>query len=219
MSKIKCIIICAGDGTRWDNYLGSPKHLIKIGGERLIDRVVKQLNKYNTEVYVIAKNNDDRYKVEGSTYYEADLNENNVDADKFLSSQELWSKEGRTIVFYGDVWFTDEAIKTIIEYDKKEWILFSNMVECFAQSFYPENIEEHLQALYKIRDAYKEKRIERCGGWEHYRAMTGIPLTEHRFNGRNYQITDLTDDFDYPKDYEVFIKKYEEQYGKDSVCM
>jgi hypothetical protein len=211
----RCIIICAGEATRWDNYLDVPKHLIEIGGETILQRTVRLLNKYEgLDIFVVGKNDDDRYKIPGSTYYEADLNPENVDADKFLSSQSLWNEDGRTIVFYGDVWFTEEAIDTIIMHTGTDWVLFSNDKECFAQSFYPEHIEEHRNALYRIRDDFKSGVIKRCGGWEHYRAMTGTPLDKHEFRGRNIKIYDLTDDFDFPWEYDEWIVKYNQLYNK-----
>jgi len=215
--KIICIIICAGEATRWGNYLEVPKHLIPLEGEVMLERLVKQLSeKPENDIYVVAKNDDDRYKIPGSTLYIADLNPDNVDADKFLSSQNLWNKNGRTIVFYGDVWFSNNAIKKILNHKGKDWILFgrhhaSKITGCpwgelFAQSFYPKDIPEHKANLHKIARAYKNKKIRRCGGWEHYRAMSGIPLKQHKIKDRFYNIDDWTDDFDKPKDYERWIK-------------
>lgn len=216
-SKVKCIIICAGDAKRWGNHLGVPKHLITLEGEVILERLVKQLSRCDdNEIHVVVKEDDERYRVPGSSLYIADLNPDNVDADKFLSSQQLWSRKGRTVVFYGDVWFSDTAIEAIINYKKEDWVLFGRSTrskitgcawgECFAQSFYPEGIEEHKANLFKIANAYKNKEIKRCGGWEHYRAMVGLPLKEHKITKRFYTIDDWTDDFDTPKDYERWVK-------------
>jgi len=205
----KCIIIAAGEATRWKNHLGVPKHLVPINGTPILERTVKLINHYpDVEVYVVAKDDDERYKIEGSTYYEAKLNPANNDADKFLSSEELWNPDGRTIVFYGDTYFTRNAMKTIMTFESQEWTLFSSKDECFAQSFYPEDIPKHRDALHKIRDAAKAGGLWRCGGWEHYRAYCHEPLQVHKFYGHNVQIDDLTDDFDYPDDYELFMERY-----------
>jgi len=209
---IECIIICAGEATRWNNYLGVPKHLINVDGETLIERTVRLLHKYKREdisVHIVVKNfYDKRYDIEGATMYQADLNTNNVDADKFLSSKNLWNKNGRTMVIYGDVWFTDEAIKRIIRSEIKEWTLFANFTECFVQSFYSIDISRHRDALYKIRDAYKQGFITRCGGWEHYRAFNDENLIEHKIGPHFYLVFDESDDFDFPSDYDVWIEKH-----------
>ena len=64
-----CILICAGDATRWNNHLNTPKHLINIDGETLIERAVKLIHKYKldtVDISIVVKDvNDDRYDVEG----------------------------------------------------------------------------------------------------------------------------------------------------------
>lgn len=220
--KTRAIIICAGEATRWGNHLNTPKHLIEIEGERLLDRTVRLLNERGVEdVHVVVKAEDARYKVPGSKLYIAKLDyEKNADADKFLSSKKLWNKKGRTIVFYGDCYFTDEAMDTIIGHEPKDWVLFcrpgasritgTKWGECFAQSFYPDQIAEHEAALYRIADLKKQGVIRRCGGWEHYRAMLGRgdqALNRHTMSDRYVEINDWTDDFDYPDDYETWIKR------------
>ena len=211
---MNCIIICAGEATRWNNHLGVPKHLIEVDGETILQRTVRLIRKYcnaDTKIYIVVKNlKDKRYFVEGSATVCADLETRNKDADKFLSSRHLWSNDSRTIVFYGDVWFSDDAMKTIIKHKEDEWVLFANKDECFAQSFYPKDKAEHLKALESVRDMHCSGDIGRCGGWEHYRKMNGYPVREHKYGKRFFLIDDLTDDFDYPKDYDEWIKRYKE---------
>ena len=216
--KTRCIIICGGEATRWNNYLGVPKHLIKIEDETLIGRLVRQLKSEEREIYIVTKKKDKRYDIEGSKQYVAKIDyKNNADADKFLSSKSLWNKNGRTIVFYGDVWFSDEAIETILAHKGKDWILFGRSTassitgcgygECFAQSFYPKDLAIHEQNLHKIARAYQSNAIDRCGGWEHYRAMAGLPLKGHKIRGFFKNINDFTEDFDTPEDYISWIYK------------
>ncbi len=210
------IIIAAGEGTRWNNYLGVSKHFVEIGGERLLERTVRQLNERGIRPTVVGNTPD--YHVEGCCLFIPNLNPDNVDADKFLSSESLWNEDGRTIVLYGDVYFTDEAMDTIVNYKEKDWRLFGRegasehtgcgWGECFAQSFYTEHIEKHREMLHKIRDDYKAEKIYRCGGWEHYRAMEGFDLTEHKIGDKFYEIDDFTEDFDTPEDFTNFIKNY-----------
>ncbi len=211
------IIICAGEGRGWKNYLGIQKHFIKIEDERLIDRTVRLINKLkneNVKVFVVALN--DNYKIEGSTLFIPKINPVDDGVDKFLNSKELWSKQGRTIIFYGDVWFSEEAMRQIIQYDKKEWMLFarkgkSSVTGCmheeiFAQSFYPKDTPEHEKNLLKIVEAYQLKLI-RCGsGWHHYRCMVGLEHTDNKIiKDKIFNIDDFTDDFDYPLDYDTWM--------------
>lgn len=221
---MRVIIICAGDGTRWGDYLGVPKHLAEVDGEPILHRTVRLFSKEDTEIYVVSKD-DDRYKVDGSTQYIPTFNLDNFDADKFLNSKELWSEDDRTVVVYGDVYFTEEAVKKILSWESREWTLFARPFgssitgtpygECFAQSFYPESIAEHTAALRRIVSLYEKGILPRCGGWEHYRAILRLPgevMHRHLVGEKLQVIDDLTDDVDYSEDYLRLIKA-KEDYG------
>lgn len=227
------IIICAGEASRWGNYLNTPKHLIEIEGERLLDRTVRLLKERGIkEIYIVVKSIKPEYAVKGAAQVVADLNpQENVDADKFLSSKAFWNQKGRTLVFYGDCYFTDEAMDTIVNFESDEWTLFCRpnaseitgtpWGECFAQSFYPKDIERHEAMLHYVAHLFKQGIISRCGGWEHYRAMTGrtdkAVRSPHKMTTNYVEINDWTDDFDYPKDYESWIKRRSLLRGKKSI--
>lgn len=215
----RVIILCAGEASRWQNYKNTPKHLIEIEGERLLDRTTRLLNEKGiNDIIVVTKEYDERYNTEYSRQVPVTIDyEKNADADKFLSSKSLWNTEGRTIVLYGDVYFTEEAINTIVDFEKREWTLFAREKassytgtqwgECFAQSFYPEHIEKHEQKLNEIANLKKQGKLKRCGGWEHYRAMTGQEnLNKHTVTTNFVEIDDWTEDFDFPKDLEEWLK-------------
>ena len=54
---MRFLIACSGKGTRWKNYLGVPKHLIKIDGERLLDRTIRLIKERvhaKHDIWVIA---------------------------------------------------------------------------------------------------------------------------------------------------------------------
>ena len=217
----KAIIICAGEASRWGNYLNTPKHLITIEGERLLDRTVRLLRERGIEeIYTVVRSMTREYRVPGAAQYVAALDpEAHGDADKFLSSRDLWNKHGRTLVFYGDCYFTEEAMDTIIGFASREWTLFCRPQaseitgtpwgECFAHSFYPEDLERHENRLHYIIRLFKQGAINRLGGWEHYRAMTGRSgedVGKHVMTTHYVTIDDWTDDFDYPKDLESWLE-------------
>jgi hypothetical protein len=219
MGKV-AIIIAAGEQTRWNNYLGIRKHFIKIDGEPIIKRTIRLLNESGTTPHVVGR--DQTYDLPGSKLFLPEFNSKNFGVDKFLNSKELWSQSERTIVFYGDVYFSDKAMKTILEYEPREWTLFgregaseitgTGHGECFAQSFYPEHLKQHEKALHEVIALERENRITRSGGWEHYRQMAGYANTSpiSHVVGRNFvEINDWTDDFDEPAEYEEYMKRYE----------
>ncbi|MCP3684950.1 MAG: NTP transferase domain-containing protein [bacterium] len=200
------IIIAAGDGTRWNNHLDVPKHFIPIEGEPLIKRTIRLLRERSIEGIHVVGPDDDRYRIPYTDLFIPVKQGGGL--DKFLNSAELWNKEGRTLVIYGDVYFTDEAMDTIINYEEKEWRLFCsfNHGECFAQSFYPEHIEEHYKTLKNVAKMESDGGLTCVGGWSHYRRMCGIDTDIHGNYGRCIPIEDLTNDFDCAEDYTKFMK-------------
>lgn len=221
-SNTRAILICAGEASRWANYLDTPKHLIEIEGERLLDRTVRLLRERGVQdIHVVVKQISPAYQAEGAEQYVAKLNPENKDADKFLSSSELWNPTGRTIVFYGDCYYTEDAMDTILDYSGKDWHLFcrrdaSDITgtpwgECFAYVFYSRHFDLFRTKLEYVRDLFKAGTITRCGGWELYRALTGREgrrvLRPHTMTTNWTNIDDWTDDFDYPKDYETWMER------------
>lgn len=222
MESTRALILAAGEATRWNNYLNTPKHLIEIEGERLLDRTIRLLKERGIkDIHTVVKNVSMAYYNPGAEQYVAQIDyETNADADKFLSSRELWNKDGRTIVLYGDCYFTEEAMDTIVSHAKKEWTLFCRpdaskitgtpWGECFAISLYPEDHERMEKRLHYIAELWKTGVITRCGGWELYRAMTGREGKKvrrpHTMTTNYVKVDDWTDDFDYPQDLDNWLK-------------
>lgn len=219
--KQRAIIIAAGDGTRWGKYLGIDKHFIEIDGEKLIHRTVRQLRDNGIEdIWVVGK--DKRYEIPGAKFFLPELNEHNDGVDKFLNSKELWI-DGRTIVLYGDVYFSEYAMGKIVNHNHRDWQLFARAFgsritgckwgECFAQSFYTEHIPEHKRNLEKAVKLWHQGKIRRPSGWQHYRFMIGLPpnrVDEPFVGDRFVNIDDFTDDFDSPDDYDRWMQNYKE---------
>ena len=216
----RALIICAGDATRWGNYTGVPKHLVEIEGERLLDRTCRQLweRDHNIITKVVVKNTTpSEYDTMWSEREVADLHPEYGNMDKFLSSKSLWSKDGRTIVLYGDVWFSDFAMDTIMDFKGRGMWLFCRPSrshytgcewgECFAQSFYPENLEDHERILHECS---ADSRFS-SGGWGWYRKMAGIDASETVLGGNAVTIDDFTEDFDFPKDLDMWLKNRAEK--------
>ena len=71
---MRFVIMADGQGTRWNNYMGIPKHLIEIDGEPIIARTVRLLNEIAKErgedADVIITSHDARYDFPGSRRHE-----------------------------------------------------------------------------------------------------------------------------------------------------
>lgn len=192
---MKYIIMAAGEGKRWNNYLGIPKHLIKINGETLLGRTTRLLKENGIYDYIITTD-DERYKEYGKTMKQS---YNDCEIDRFEKVEES------VCYLYGDVYYTEEAIKTITETKTKDILFFGSMVEIFAIKV--KDRSTFYQHKERIKKLYQKGKIERCIGWEIYRSLNNIPLTEHQLKKRYVIIEDDTDDIDYPSEYEEFIKK------------
>lgn len=219
-NKPRIIVIAAGEATRWDNYLDVPKHYAVIAGEPIIERTIRLLSERGQDdVWLVSKN----YKIPGARTYRPRLNADNHDADKFISSQHLWDAQKRTIVLYGDVYFTESAIDTILADENGYYRLFCRPTgserfsypygECFALSFYPVDHESLRYNLQRLVYLYKADVIGRIGGWELTRLMANVPIgkmDQHKDELDNYiVIDDETNDIDYPSDYENVKKAVE----------
>lgn len=222
------VVICAGDGTRWANHQGVAKHFAPVDGEPIVSRTVRLMSQFGCDVHIVART--DNYRMSGASLLIPELTPDSGDADKFLSSRELWNTNGRTVILYGDVFFTDTAAQTIMGWPHPDWRLFgrafgssftgSGHGECFAISFYHDYIPEFAAALRRVVRMYTDGLLDRCGGWEVYKAMIRLP--DAMFTSfpdpvimcdRFTQIDDWTEDFDWPHDYDTFISRYESRSG------
>lgn len=187
-----------GDGKRWNNYMGIPKHLIPIDGEPLIARTVRLLKEIGIKNIIITSK-DERYNFA----QRLPQTTRDCEIDRF---EETITTE-KVCFLYGDVAYTKNALKIIKDTEPKDVLFFGHEWEIFG-------IKINDWRLFKIhKDKIKNKylngEINRCIGWEIYRSMNDILLNEHRITKRYIKILDGTDDIDYPYEYEEFKQRWE----------
>lgn len=198
----RVIIAAGGEGTRWNNFHNMPKHLITINGETLLSRIYRQFSDFTDDIVIISS--DDRYHIDGASL-EAPMLGDWLDFGKIYSSSHLWSDE-RTIIVFGDVYFTDDAVKTImLNQDQYKFFMRKGPSkytgkghkEIFAFAFnggMNEKIKKHIHDLV-------DKKQGGAGAWRLYLHMHNIAHSRDYFKGDGYiEINDWTDDFDYPED-------------------
>jgi hypothetical protein len=222
MVKPRVIILAAGASERWDNFRGTPKHLTKVEGKVLLERTCEQFLKYTDDVCVIGL--DNRYQVEGTSLYVIKAqNTHWKDASKFLSSKNLWLNDGRTVLVFGDVYFTSEAVKTIMR-EKNPFKFFlrtgpneetgARWKEIFALSFdqtMAQTIGQNLLYLVSMAQA------QRQAGWALYTYMIGTTANGLFNNPHFIEINDWTEDFDFPEDLEIWEAHRKKSRTKKSV--
>ena len=203
----RVLILAAGEGSRWGNYRGTLKHLAIIEDEPILHRTARQLNQYTSDIVVVGSSL--AHQVQGTTFCSPTTNPT-LEMDKFGSSMDMWLPKGRTVIVFGDVYFTDEAIHAIMT-NHDDWCFYlrpgpssitgKDCKEIFAVTFDDSALGLLQSAVTKLRH-FKTS----AAGWSLFRLLTiGTPYASHTdksmFNyGRHVVIDDWTEDFDYPRD-------------------
>lgn len=202
MSRV--FILAAGEGSRWGNYRDTPKHKLVIEGEVLIERTVKQFLKYTDDVVVVGS--DKSYEVEGARCYIPPYHPRWRDMAKLYCTKDIWV-EDRNVMVFGDVYFTDEAVKTIMT-DTEDWRFYlrkggSTITgkpwrEIFGLAFNGsknEMMQSAMESVIRRAIAFK------AGGWHLYRTLIAEHIGGDIFeNSCHINIDDWTEDFDFPID-------------------
>jgi hypothetical protein len=190
--------MCAGNGKRWGDYLGIPKHFVIINGETLIGRTTRLLKEYGINDYLITTS-DERYKQYGQTRPQTN---NDCEIDRY---EEI--EDNEICYLYGDVYYTEEALRTIINTPTDEILFFGSEMEIFGVKI--KNKKLFFKHKNRVKKLYLDSKIDRCIGWEVYKSINNLPLNEYAITDRFVLIDDETDDIDYPYNYLEIIDKLE----------
>lgn len=227
---MRWLLMCGGDGGRWGNHLGRPKHLIKLAGEVVLERTVRQIHARDPEadVVVVVKDMDGAYNIDGARRSRAKLDLSREQADKVLSSEHLWSASDRTMLLFGDVWWSEDAMD-LIATDPQPWSVFARFgpsditgckhAELFGFGFDPEHRSTIADGANRCVDLAKRGELKFwSGGWQVYKAAAGCPdhfvcgVKDPNYNtkdlGHSVTIDDWTDDFDTPADWDRWCWAY-----------
>ncbi|MDP8052303.1 hypothetical protein QJU23_07695 [Pasteurella atlantica] len=191
---MKYIIMADGNGTRWNNSLGIPKHLIKINDEVILHRAVRLIKKFDASAEIIITSHDERYEVEGATRYEP---KNNVlELDRF--TEELI--EDNICFIYGDTYYEDSDMKSIVEHCFNEDIMFyGNKKSIVAIKI--NNSQIFQQHINNVRELFLSKDISKCIGWQVYASYVNGDFENKEIKYNFVTLDDKTTDFNSYEDY------------------
>ena len=211
----RIVIMAAGKCKRWGNYLGIPKQLAEVNGEPIIKRTIRLLKERGVgDIWVTVR--------EYGQYGDLGVNEhitspNEVSIDRVWGAKEL----APCIYLYGDVYYTEEAIDTILE-NKSEWQFFGRRVMKNIKNnreIYAIKANAFLiQKAGELRELHLSGKLSNSLGQHLHCYMIGIPINPRSRNfifktneiaDHHTDINDLTDDFDHPRDYRNFLKLFE----------
>jgi len=215
----RALIMAGGTDEKWTARGGEGRrHFQAVNGERVIDRIVRQLREHRiTDIGIICPPDVDGYDLEG-TYRIAPVYA--AWGHEALNGQAHWSGTDRTLMVYGDTIFADRAMGIIAGYTGRKFMMFGrygNGVikggggELFAMSFWPEQRDAWAKALATAFDLKRRGIIRRAGSWEAYRIMggaRGARVGLHRLYPAVFTNLDdrQTDDFDTPAQYEKLLR-------------
>lgn len=211
---MKYIIMCGGEYNKFE----TPKHLSVVNGERLADRTIRLLKEAGVEDIAISSNNPlfDSCGVprleHTNTFKLTETTQEGYWLDAYYPMTEP------VCYIYGDVYFTPEAIKTIVECDRPGNILFGtsmaknelgmNWGEPFAYKVNdPETFFNGISEVKILQDRGKTDRMPVT--WELYRFLNNLDVNRQRVLDETYIcIDDGTDDIDKPEQIEILNSKF-----------
>ena len=207
---MKYIIMCGGTYDKWKE----PKHLTKINGEPIVARTIRLLKANGVEDIAISSN-DDRFASFGVPLLK---HSNPYHLPKDSDAKTPWLDAFYPMAtpvcyIFGDVVFSPEAIKTIVETP-------TDSIQFFASAkplppIYPKRWAEPF--AFKVEDLrlfwesvvlakkYDEKGLfkRQPVSWELWQVIKDTPLNQVDYT--NYKIiNDYTCDIDTPEDVKLF---------------
>ena len=197
---MKYIILC---GSNHALINGTPRQLVKIGGERVLDRTIRLLRKNGVkDIYITAT--DPAFEL---------CNAEVIHYDSSGPWINCFPQVDETATFIlGDVYFSPEAIEKIVE-TKTDDIAFFASAPPFAPN-YPKlwaepfafkvvNLQHFAESVLKIKELRSAGAFQRDPiAWELWQVIKGTPLNNIIYT--NYvAINDYTCDIDYPADVEI----------------
>lgn len=211
---IRYIIMAGGE---YKNFK-TPKHLSVINGERIIDRTIRLLKENGIKDINISSNNPvfDSCGVNrlehNNTYKQTATGNIGYWLDAFYKVDEP------VCYLWGDVYFSEDAIKKIVNYKTKGNIFFGtgaaynkwhyNWGEPFAY------IVNDTKTFFKgIEDVKRLKDKGKCKRepvvWELYRYLHGLDINVQQITEDYVAIDDETMDIDSPEEYKELKERLE----------
>lgn len=213
--------MAGGTDEKWTNLGGEGRrHFQLVCGERVIDRLIRQLRERGiSDIWIVCPDMPE-YVIEGTARVAPRYAEWGHEA---LNGQHLWHESHRTIQLFGDTVFSESAMDIIVGFSRRTFQMFGSFGrgaikggggELYAFSLWPEHREDWHDALEMALALKARGVIKRAGSWEGYRIMggaRGAHVGLHRLYPQVFtRIHDrLTDDFDTPAQFVKLRRLFE----------
>ncbi len=212
-SASKYLILCAGAASRWPPAPAVPKQLIEIEGETLVDRTSRLLREHGADdISLIVRDNS--FDADHRRCCIVDQAPTGTRADKFLSSRDHWSTTGDTVFVFGDVWFSEAAIRLALRTEpsafgfvgRASWSRFDSnrFREIFTLRVPLVRQPDLIAAMEKLADKDASETYPPAGWWL-YGELVSQSQSRPELTPLFYHIDDFTEDFDRPAHLENWI--------------
>ena len=184
------------------------RQLSVINNERLLDRTIRLLKENGVKDILVTGDYTDIdapiYECQNNTY------DYNTGKGYWLDAFPLEILDRPTCYILGDVYFSEEAIKTIVETETESTLFF-----CSYKNTHKDYIKHHdepfafkvvdtelfKEHIRKVKRLYDEgKTIRNPIIWELYRSINDIDVNKHIMTKNYIAINDITCDIDCPID-------------------
>lgn len=202
-----------------------PRQLTEINGERLIERTIRLLKENGIKDITITSH-DKRFDNLGAKRYAPKNNYYIPDYNNYKNNKGYWLNAfpeellNQPITFlFGDVYYSEESIKKIVETDTDSTLLFCSYnnqdIKYIKRHDEPlgykvvdyKLFKKHLQRVKKLKD--KNLCIREPIVWELYRSINNLDINIHEMGCNYLAINDISCDIDTIED----IKKLERKIG------
>lgn len=201
---MKYVVMCGG---KYENFR-KPKQLQKVNGETLIGRTMRLLKENGVEAYITAT--DERFK----QYGEVLVHDNPFRTKDDIALEGYWldafypdfPPDTEVTYLFGDVYFSEKAIREILQANVTENTLVGNSVakneehqnwgEPFA--YIVKDYKTFLEGIKKTKKLYDDGKLVRHPiVWELYRVLNHLDPNVQQIVDRTYiTIDDETIDYD-----------------------
>lgn len=218
----KYIIMCGGNYKHWKK----PRHLSVIKGEELVERTIRLLKENGIKDISISSNNPIFEKfgipvLKHDNLYNCRWHD--IEEGSWFNC--FYPTNEPVCYIFGDVYFSDEAIKTIIKTETDD-IEFFGSKPPFADNYIKDHEEPFALKVANQKHLYeaieKTKELDKQGKfwrkplmWELWTVIKDVPLqkTKGEFPADYIVINDYTCDIDWEED----IKKLEKKLGGNNM--
>ena len=206
---MRYIIMCGGTYPKWE----TPRQLLKVEGEPIVARTIRLLKENGIEDIAISSNND-AFEQFGVPVLK---HENNYNSPEYNVCTGYWCEafypmDEPVCYIFGDVVFSPEAVRTIVEYETDDVMFFGSAppfgpnyckpwIEPFA--FKVANTEHLKRACEDVKRLDKMGRFNRKPiAWELWNVISRGPDGDPNFidHGSYVAIRDYTCDIDKPEE-------------------